>query len=152
MNLLIEIISKVSPFLSTLLGGPAGGLVATLLSQALGGIDMNDPQKVVQVLQDPAQVQKLKELELQLRDLQNARDTAQKDTGIYKIVRPLLAIISMFSVAICLYAINHIDNQLVEQVLVVLLIVLVWDIRQVYKFYFGSGDELPNIPFFNKKK
>lgn len=153
MNILIDVVSKVSPFLGALLGGPMGGVVGSLISKTLGGIDMSDPIKVVDAIKnDPDAERKLKELELQLKDLQDAREIANKQPGLFKLIQPILSIVAMIAIAFDIYAIEHVENSIVQQVLVVMLVILVWDVRQIYKFYFGSGEDLPNLPFFNKKK
>lgn len=150
---IVSIISKVSPVIGTALGGPAGSIVGTLVSTALGGVDMRNADDVARVINsNPESVQKLKELELQLTDLQNARIEASKETGAYKLVRPILAIFAMIAIFADIMAIEYVENQVVSQVLIVMLVVLVWDIRQIYKFYFGSSDEIPNMPFINKRK
>lgn len=147
--MIIEIISKISPFLGSMLGGPIGGIVGSLISNALGGIDMSDPSKVIDAIKnDPDAERKLKELELQLKDLQGAREQSNSETGALRFTRPLLAMIAMIAIVIDLYAIQNVDNQIVQQVLIVMLVMIVWDIRQIYKFYFGSGDSLPNISNF----
>lgn len=146
---LISVISKVSPVLGSALAGPAGGIVGSLISSVIG-VDMNKHDEVVQKLQDPDCVAKLKELELQFKDLQDARDQASKDSGLQKIVRPLLALISMVAIFVDIYAIEYTTNEILSQILIIMLVVLVWDVRQIYKFYFGSGEEIPS--FLLKKK
>lgn len=151
-QLIIEMISKVSPVIGGALGGPIGAAVAGLVSSILGGVDMHDADKVKEALQDPECEHKLKELELQLTDIQNARIEAGKDSGYLKVVRPFLALLAMVAIFVDVYAIQYVNNAILEQVLIVMLVVLVWDIRQIYKFYFGSSDDLPDLPFFKNKK
>lgn len=146
---LISLISKVSPFLGSALAGPAGGIVGSLISNALG-VDMNKHDEVARKLEDPLCIAKLKEIELQFSDLQNARLEASKDQGYLKLVRPILALFSMLAIFADIYAIEYTTNGVLEQILVVMLVVLVWDVRQIYKFYFGSGEEIPT--FMIKKK
>lgn len=112
---------------------------------------MTDPESVSKALEDPAVVQKLKELELQLTDIQNARMFAQKESGAIKFIRPALAFAAMLTVFIDVWMIDLVQNDVARQILVVMLVFLVWDIRQIYKFYFGSSDELPNMPFVKRK-
>lgn len=153
MNLLIDVISKISPFLGSMLGGPMGGIVGTLVSKTLGGIDMSDPAKVVDAIKnDPDSERKLKELELQLKDLQDARDNANKQTGINKLMTPILALASMVAIVFDIFAIEYVQNQVVQQILIVMLIFLVWDVRQIYKFYFGSNNEDFNAFSLFKRK
>jgi hypothetical protein len=150
--LIIDIISKVSPILGTALGGPIGSVVGSLISTALGGVDMSNTEQVAKVLQDPANIQKLKELELQLNDLQNARLSAEKEKGAQKLIRPLLALAAMVAIFIDVYFIDYVNDSVVRQIMIMMLIFLVWDIRQIYKFYFGNYDDVPTIPFMMPKK
>lgn len=146
---LINVISKASPVLGSALAGPAGAIVGALISNAVG-VDVSDPKGVEQKLKDPAVMDKLRELELQLADLKDAREEASKETGLVKLTRPFLAILSMIAILTDLFMINHVNNQLAQQVLIVMLIFLVWDIRQIYKFYFGSGETIPFLNLFLK--
>lgn len=146
----VDLISKISPFLGSALGGPAGALVGSLISKILGGVDMNNHEEMVHVLNDPTSQIKLKELELQLSDLQNARAQAAQDKGYMQLVRPMLTIASMFAIMFDVYAIQFIvTNEVLKDVLIVMLVCLVWDIRKTYSFYFGKGEEIP--PFLLKK-
>jgi len=56
-------IGGVAPILGTIVGGPAGTLVGGLIGSALG-VDGNDPDAVLTAIQDPAQLARLRELEL----------------------------------------------------------------------------------------
>lgn len=139
---LINVITKVSPALGSALGGPAGAIVGALIGNAID-VDITDPKSIAEKLKDPAIMDKLKVLEMKLADLQDARQEANKETGVVKLTRPLLALMSMIAVLADIFMINYVTNQIVQQVLIVMFIVLVWDIRQIYKFYFGSGENLP---------
>jgi len=152
-NSLVDIISKSAPVLGSALGGPAGGLIGSLISNSLG-IDMNNPEEAAKKLKnDPSFVEKLKEIEIQVNDLQNARVEAAKDTGYYKLVRPLLALVAMLAIFIDIMLITYVvDDALVEQVLILLAVFLVWDVRQIYRFYFGNGDDNTPFPFTFRNK
>ncbi len=147
---LIPIISKVSPILGSALGGPAGALVGSLISSTLG-VDMSKPEDLISKLSEPSSVDKLKDLELQLKDLQDARTQASKDTGALRFVRPALALFAMVAIFIDILLINYVEDYVVNQILVVLLVSLVWDVRQIYKFYFGSGEEVPSFLLKDKR-
>lgn len=147
---LVEMISKNTPILGAALGGPVGSAVGSLISTVLGGIDMSNTEQVQKALDSPAVAQKLKDLELQFNDLQNARVIAQKDTGGLKLVRPFLALLAMCALVADIYAIQYVTDKMLSEILVMMLVFLVWDIRQIYKFYFGSSDDLPH-PFIKKK-
>lgn len=145
---IIELISKIAPTLGKALGEPLG--VGNLISTALGGVDMSNTEEVKKALESPDAVGKLKELELQLTDLQNARLVAQKDTGALKLIRPFLALLAMCALVADIYAIQYVTDKMLNEILIMMLVFLIWDIRQIYKFYFGSSEDLPN-PFIKKK-
>lgn len=148
---LVPIISKVSPVLGSALGGPAGALVGSLISSTLG-VDMNKPEEILKKLEsDPSALDKLKELELQLKDLQDARSEASKETGALRFVRPALALFAMIAIFADVLLINYVEDYVVNQILIVMLVSLVWDVRQIYKFYFGSGEEVPSFLLKNKR-
>lgn len=146
----INIVSKVSPFIGNLLGGPVGGVVGDLVSTALGGANMDDLDSVASALERPGVIDKLKELELQLNDLQNARLAAQKDTGVLRFQRLFLALLAMGALVADVYAIQYVTDKMLNEILIMMLVFLVWDIRQIYKFYFGTSEDLPN-PYFKRK-
>lgn len=147
---LIPIISKVSPILGSALGGPAGALVGSLISSTLG-VDMSKPEDLISKLTEQSSLDKLKGLELQLKDLQDARSEASKDTGALRFVRPILALFAMVAIFVDIILINYVEDYVVNQILVVLLVSLVWDVRQIYKFYFGSGEEVPSFLLKDKR-
>lgn len=146
----VNLISNISPIVARALLGPAGQVFGSFLSSKLGGVDMNTQSFVDKLKNDPDTEKKIKEFEAELNDLQQARLFAEKDTGLYRLVRPILAIAAMFAIVFDIIAINYTNNLMLEQVLVVMLVVLVWDVRQIYKFYFGDYNDLPD--FFSKKK
>lgn len=146
----IEVISKASPFIGGLLGGPVGASVGNLVSSALGGVNMTDPESLASALANPGNVDKLKELELQLNDLQNARLSASKETGALRYQRLVLALVAMVALVVDIYAIQYVTDKMLSQILITMLVFLAWDIRQIYKFYFGSSDDLPNMGFKRK--
>jgi hypothetical protein len=147
---LIPIISKISPVLGSALGGPAGALVGSLISSTLG-VDMSKPEDLISKLTEPSSVDKLKDLELQLKDLQDARSQASKDVGALRFVRPILAGLAMVAIFADVLLINYVEDYVVNQILVVMLVSLVWDVRQIYKFYFGSGEEVPSFLLKDKR-
>lgn len=148
---LVPIISKVSPVLGSALGGPAGALVGSLISSTLG-VDMNKPEEILNKLDsDPSSLDKLKELELQLKDLQDARRESSKEVGALRFVRPILAGLAMLAIFVDVILINYVEDYVVNQILVVMLVSLVWDVRQIYKFYFGSGEEVPSFLLKGKR-
>lgn len=147
---IVELISKTSPALGSALGGPVGGIVGSLISTALGGVDMADTESMVKALESKDSQNKLRDLEMQLTDLQNARLSAEKEQGAQRLVRPFLALLAMVAVFVDILAIQYVTDKMLNEILIIMLVFLIWDIRQIYKFYFGSSDDLPNI--FHKKK
>lgn len=146
----IDIISKASPFLGSLLGGPAGGLVGSVISSVLG-VDMKSPEEVEKKVSEDKALDKLKEIESQISDIQMARQEASKETGFIRFVRPFLALVAMSTIFINILLIRYVvDDETVKQILIVMMIFLVWDIRQIYKFYFGKGENMPE--FLLRKK
>ena len=111
---------------------------------------MQDSDRVSSALSWSGNVDKLKELELQLKDVQNARQIAGKESGSIKWVRPFLALLAMGALMADIYAIQYVTDKMLSQILITMLVVLAWDIRQIYKFYFGSSDDPPNLGFKQK--
>lgn len=138
---IVDLISKASPIVGVALGGPLGRLLGSLISNILG-VDMHNHDQVNNALQNPDSAQKLKELEIQLTDLQNARIEASKDQGYLKLVRPILILLAHLVLVVNVYLITVVEDQMLITVLIVFMYVLVSEIRQMYKFYFGSGEDI----------
>ena len=151
---IVSVIGKVAPAVGTALGGPFGGLVGTLVSNALGGVDISDHKQVEKKLQeDPQCIDRLKELELQISDIKSAREEASKETGYIRFVRPLLAFGGMMAIFIDIILIKYVvDDEIIKDILVLMMVFLVWDIRQIYKFYFGNQEGIPGFMLGRFKK
>lgn len=106
---------------------------------------MDNAESLVRSLEVPGAVEKLKALEMQLTDLQNARVVAQKETGGRVWVRPFLALLAMGALVGDIYAIQCVTDKMLNEILVMMLVFLVWDIRQIYTFYFGKSGDMPEI-------
>jgi hypothetical protein len=152
-TLVIDMISKVTPGIGALLGGPVGGVVGSLVSSVLG-VDMKNADEVHKMLKDnPDCINDLKKLELQLQELQNARDAAAKETGIMRYMRPMLVILAFLALFTDLALLAYVDNTLIREALLVFTGILILDIRQIYKLYFGSWqDNISILPNLFKKK
>lgn len=148
-NNIVEIVNKASPFIANLLGSPVGGVVGNIVSTVLGGANMGDPESLARSLGVPGAIDKLRELELQLKDLQNARLFAQKESS--KWIRPFLALLAMLAVFADIVAIQYVTDKMLNEILIMMLVFLVWDIRQIYTFYFGKSGDLPEMPFVKRK-
>ena len=149
---LLIAISKISPAIGALLGGPAGSAVGSLVGSFLG-VDMNKPDEVMKKLtEDPEAAASLKSLELHLKDLHDARDEASKETGIMRWLRPLLVVFAFVALFADVLMIAYINNEAVRQILLVMMGILVFDIKQIYRFYFGSGEDVSAFLPFSRKK
>lgn len=148
---LVSIVSKVSPVLGSALAGPAGGIVGSLISSVIGA-DMKDQNDVAKKLDDPDCVAKLKELELQFSDLADARNKFNSYPTSIKVIYLLLTLFAMLSLAADIYLLDFVENPVSQGVLLVVLYFIVNDLRQIYKFFFGSGEDLPLSMFIGKKK
>lgn len=131
-----EIIGAAAPIVGTALGGPAGAAVGSLVSSALGV--ENNPQAVAKAIEnDPEAHLKLKQLELdnakdlrakvlkmaeiELQDLQNARENHKHS------IMPTIIFYALTAIAVCYGAsllfvdipadnrdmINHFGGQLI---------------------------------------
>ena len=82
MKEIVDIVSKLSPIVGSALGGPVGGVIATLLAHVFGGAkDLSTLATNIQ--NDPEAQIKLKEIEQQIQanelgDLQSARNRDEK--------------------------------------------------------------------------
>ena len=139
-NTVILAISKFAPTLGTLLGGPLGSLFGSLVSSALGGVDMKNKDDVLKKLDSEDTQQKLKELELQFSDLKSARLSAEHEKGAKWWFRPFMVVLAYFSLFVDVGLIYFIDNDTIRQILILFTGVLILDIRQMHKLYFGSSN------------
>lgn len=152
MNI-ISVISAVSPVLGKALGGPAGGVVSSIISKVLG-VNMNSPESVKKALEEnPECAAQLKELELELAELQSARNSANQEEGFMRYVRPILVLLAFLSLFADIVLLMYVKDEAVRQLLWVFTGVLILDIRQIYKLYFGNWEEKTNFMagIFKKK-
>ncbi len=114
-------ISKYAPLLGSVVGGPAGAAIGTLVATAFGG-NIDDPQELInRIEKDPEAAIKLlsiqsnERIELerlsvdrkkaQLADVANARDTNVKNTKFSdEVIKAYLVISISGMVFVCLYA------------------------------------------------
>lgn len=144
-NLIVSLISKVAPNLGNALIGPAANAVGSLISSTLG-VNMNNTDELIEKIKsDPSVIDKLVALDKGYSDIQNARQYGDREIGIYRLIRPLMAFIAMCTIFVDIYFIEWVTDPLIKQVLVVMLIFLVWDIRQIYRFYFGQSSDESNF-------
>lgn len=170
---LSNVIGKVAPVLGTLLGGPVGGTVGTLISTVLGV--ENNPDAVLNELKtNPESVLKLQELqlthkekleelsikkiELELVDLQNARNrqvesekaTGKKDYNLY--VLAWTVVIGYFGLIFFLLENNVPEDK--TGVVYMLFGTLATAFGAVMQYFFGSsaGSKQKAIELANIKK
>lgn len=150
-TLAIDAISKIAPALGTLLGGPIGGAAGAIVSSVMGSDIHNANEFCRHIQNDPMSAEKLKTLEIQLNDLESARREASTETGLIRYFRPVLAIFAFIALFADVLCIAFINNDAVKQILLVMMGILVFDIKQLYKFYFGSGEDVSAIFPFGRK-
>lgn len=137
-NEVISIISKISPVIGSALAGPSGSIVGYLVSSIFGG-KMENPEDVQKKIEDdPVVLNEIKKLEIQLGDLKSARDFAEKEDGNMKWFRPLLVLIAYLALFADIILLYYIKDNLIKQILILFTGVLVLDIRQMHRMYFGS--------------
>lgn len=154
---LAPIISKFAPLLGSALGGPIGGIAATLISNLFGTTNPDEINTALATHPDAGI--KLKELELQHKaellqiestrekqdddDRKSARDREEdviKLTGKYDWVQHLCALILVFGFFVMcgMIAADHLDEK-DHDLLYMLLGVLGTNFTQIYQYYFGSS-------------
>ncbi|HXK00732.1 MAG TPA: hypothetical protein VNF93_02460 [Buchnera sp. (in: enterobacteria)] len=150
-NIIISLISKFAPNLGLALGGPASYAVESLISSTLG-VDMKSQDDLInKIKDDPTIIDKLVALDKDFNDVKNAREYGSREIGLYRLVRPIMAFMAMCAIFVDILFIEYIKDTTVKQVLVVMLVFLVWDIRQIYRFYFGQSDKDNLSDIFSKK-
>lgn len=164
-------VGSIAPVLGTLLGGPAGAAVGTLVAQALGTKD--DPESVnAAILADPSAAMKLQELqmnnkvELQRLTLQLETTRIQADGALYvaeaadrdsarrlaatqpnDYVRPLITFVLLFgALAIVCFIFFGVGREILKDPVATSTIGIAigfWfnELKQATGFYFGMTKE-----------
>ena len=145
---LISIVTNSAPVLGTALGGPAGSIIGTLISNVFGG-DSKDPSSVLKnLLSDPEYQIKLqqlemeheqtlkslsvKQIEIEEKDRESARDyNAKINDGVVHIIA--IGYSGLFAVIFVLTALSviEIDSTIFMNIFSIAMIIV--------NYYFGSS-------------
>lgn len=155
---LIPIVSKYAPLLGASLGGPAGGVIGSLISVAFGGNSKQPDDLMRRITSDPEAELKLRDLEykhqeslLQINskdyvtevdDRKNARDMEAKNSDFFKYHIIGMSWILMIGFFITIYfmfcaAVNV--NETEKQLLAMLFGVLSSKFSTVIDYFYGSS-------------
>lgn len=140
LNELVSLVSKEAPLLGSVLGGPFGGVAGSLIAEAFGqGSSVDILSKVSS---DPDAAAKLKDIEdkhievlkkLSVDDLVSARAMPVRGWE-REIVIGLLVFLLMF----CIVAMQIVTDVKLDHFLLVAITVLLVELRQAFKLYFGG--------------
>lgn len=152
---LISIIEKIAPALATGIGGPAGGMVVSLLENAFGVKDVDLPAAIAA---DPDAAIKIKQIESQhadtlatlasndysteVGDRENARqrEVAIESTGKKDWIEIICALAAVFGfMGMCFVIAFEKLDQSDHDILYMLLGVLGSNFNNIYAYYFGSS-------------
>lgn len=140
---LISTVSKVVPALGIALGGPAGGIVGSLIANVFGG-NHDNPNELAQIIQaDPEAALKLKQLEYQIAQLdleayqtevEDRKDSRNMQLNLHDPIPSIIAcaFVIIYAFVQC-FVINHPGSQndvisaRVQDIMVMII-----------GFYFGS--------------
>lgn len=131
-------ISKFAPTVGASLGGPVGLAVGGLVSSVIGK-QAKTMDEIGEKLNDPDTQQRLKELDAYLAAHENARAQSALETGALRFVRPFLAMVAMFAIALSVAAYHYLKEPDLDYILSLFLVILVLIIKQIYEFYFGES-------------
>lgn len=150
MDKLLDIVKGVAPGLATALGGPLAGAAVGMLADKLGLPDKTVEAVTQALTSNPANLEKLKELELEFykidaQDRSSARtrevEMAKADVHfITKNITSLLAIgilTGSMIIALLVFFVDFPDSQ--ENILIFVLGSLFSIATQVVSYYFGSS-------------
>lgn len=153
-----NVVGKAAPMLGTLLGGPAGAAVGSIISSALG--TDNDPSAVSAALADPASAVKLREIEAlkavrlqeliaqqaaaELADVASARDRDVKlrQAGSRNVRADLMVLLDVVGLIACLVVIALYRDKLPGEVVGIISTVAgIFGacLRDAHQFEFGSS-------------
>lgn len=140
MNELVKFVSKSAPLLGGVLGSPYASVAASLITQVFGEGSVVDI--VSKVTQDPEAQQKLRQIEmdheqvlrkLALDDIVSARAMPVKGWE-----REIVIALLVFLIVFCIIAIQIVTDVKLDHFLLVAVTVLLVELRQVFKLYFGG--------------
>lgn len=152
-----SVLGSVAPLLGTAVGGPFGAMAGKLLGQALVGDENASEKQIQQALAtaDPATILKVKEAELKfqatmkeldikevdlhLKDTQNARDMAIKTTLVPQMVLSAIFITGYFILVFILFSGQIKIDDSIRDMSNILIGVMTANIPSIMQFWFGSS-------------
>ncbi len=150
---LINVISKISPIIATALGGPIGGILASIIGIAFNNKDISTLSHTI--ANDPEAAQKLKQIELDhalelekinlqkaninFTDIQNARDLYKyvAQLGVRWFLPCLATLVTFGFIGTIALMFFHKFDEKETQILYILLGILGTAFSKVCQFYFG---------------
>ena len=150
MDALLNILKTVAPALATAVAGPLGGAAVGMIADKLGLDDKTVESVTAALVGNPANIEKLKEMELEFYKIDAAdRDSARKREVemakadahfITKNITSILAIgvlTGAIFIALLVFFVDFPDSQ--ENILIFVLGSLYGLATQVISYYFGSS-------------
>jgi len=150
---LTALVEKAAPLLGSVLGGPAGGIVGSLVATLFGGDPTKPDELVDKINADPdaraklltlqyqhqefLQTQLLEKYKEHIADMADARDRqlAMAKLGFHEWVMPILAILSMVQfwayIIVCKFLNSSIDVTILTDLFAMAFM--------AFTFYFGSS-------------
>lgn len=147
------IVGSVAPTIGAAIGGPWGGMAGRAISEALG-VDVQDPAALEAVVNDPAEMVKLRQAELQfkqqmeelgvrldeiyLADRQQARSAFQTDLRMHWVLTALI-VLGFYGAIAVVFTSSLPSEDYIRDAAFMLLGALVAEYRGVMAFWFGSS-------------
>ena len=150
MDSLLNILKSAAPMLATAVAGPLGGAAVGMIADKLGIDDKTVEGVTAALAGNPANLEKLKEMELEFAKIDAAdRDSARKrevemaKADVHFITKNITSILSIgiltgsIVIAMLVFFVDFPDSQ--ENILIFVLGSLFSIATQVVSYYFGSS-------------
>jgi hypothetical protein len=150
MDSLLNILKSAAPMLATAVAGPLGGAAVGMIADKLGIDDKTVEGVTAALAANPANLEKLKEMELEFAKIDAAdRDSARKrevemaKADVHFITKNITSILSIgiltgsIVIAMLVFFVDFPDSQ--ENILIFVLGSLFSIATQVVSYYFGSS-------------
>lgn len=152
-----SMLGSVAPMIGTAVGGPFGAMAGKLLGSALLDDEDATEAQIAQALQtaDPETIAKIKEAELSfkatmkeldikevdlhLKDVQNARDMATKTTLVPQMILSAIFITGYFVLVFILFSGQIKIDDSIRDMSNILIGVMTANIPSIMQFWFGSS-------------
>jgi hypothetical protein len=161
---LISLVSKSAPLVGTVLGSPLAGIAISLLASFFGAKTGDLSDLLSKIQNDPEAALKLKTLQFQheetlkqiasndfqksIDDKESARAMQEEyiaRTGHTDPMLPFLVILLFFSIFSIIFSFIYFSIAPdIKTVLVMVLTILIREIPDIYKLYFGASDDDTN--------